>query len=47
VRVRWDPERSLQLDRLRHRAIQVGLGGEAVGRYIDERRFTIRRTSTP
>jgi hypothetical protein len=28
--VRWDPERSLQLERLDHRAIQVGLGGEVV-----------------
>lgn len=36
VRVQWDPERSLQLERLDHRAIQVGLGGEAVGRYVDE-----------
>jgi hypothetical protein len=36
VRVQWDPERSLRLERLRHRAIQVGLGGEAVGRYVDE-----------
>ena len=36
VRVQWDPERSLQLGRMDHRAIQVGLGGEAVGRYVDE-----------
>jgi hypothetical protein len=36
VRVQWDPERSLQLERLDHRTIQVGLGGEAVGRYVDE-----------
>lgn len=36
VRVQWDPERSLTLDRLDHRAIQVGLGGEAVARYVDE-----------
>jgi hypothetical protein len=36
VRVQWDPERSLTLDRLDHRAIQVGLGGEAVDRYVDE-----------
>jgi hypothetical protein len=36
VRVQCDPERSLQLERLDHRAIQVGLGGEAVGRYLDE-----------
>jgi uncharacterized protein DUF4291 len=36
VRVQWDPERSLALERLDHRAIQVGLGGEAVDRYVDE-----------
>ena len=36
VRVQWDPERSLQLERLGHRAIQIGLGGEAVGRYVNE-----------
>jgi hypothetical protein len=36
VRVQWDPERSLQLARLDHRAIQVGLGGEAVDRYVEE-----------
>jgi hypothetical protein len=36
VRVQWDPERSLQLEPLGHRAIQIGIGGEAVGRYVDE-----------
>jgi hypothetical protein len=36
VRVQWDPERSLRLERLGHRAIQIGLRGEAVGRYVDE-----------
>jgi hypothetical protein len=36
VRVQWDPERDVTLQRLDHRAIQVGLGGEAVGRYVDE-----------
>jgi hypothetical protein len=36
VRVQWDPERSLRLGRLEHRSIQVGLGGEAVERYVDE-----------
>jgi hypothetical protein len=36
VRVQWDPERSIALDRLDHRAIQVGLGGESVDRYVDE-----------
>ena len=36
VRVQWDPERSVALDRLEYRSIQVGLGGESVGRYVDE-----------
>ncbi len=35
VRVQWDPERSLQLGRLDHRAIQIGLSAEAAGRYVD------------
>jgi hypothetical protein len=34
--VQWDPERGLSLERLDHRAIQVGLGGESVDRYVDE-----------
>lgn len=36
VRVQWDPERSMTLDPLPYRAIQVGLSGEAVHRYVDE-----------
>ncbi|KXK59110.1 hypothetical protein AWW66_26040 [Micromonospora rosaria] len=36
VRVQWDPERSLRLDPLPHRSVQIGLGGEAVPRYVDE-----------
>lgn len=36
VRVQWDPDRSLTLAPLSHRAIQVGLSGEAVSRYLDQ-----------
>jgi uncharacterized protein DUF4291 len=36
VRVQWDPERSLTLQPLPHRAIQIGLSGEAVTRYVEE-----------
>jgi hypothetical protein len=36
VRVQWDPERSTQLQVLPQRAIQVGLSGEAVHRYVDD-----------
>lgn len=36
VRVQWDPERSLSLTALDQRAIQIGLSGEAVDRYVDE-----------
>lgn len=36
VRVQWDPERSLTLEPLRQRTIQLGLGGEAVHKYVDD-----------
>jgi len=36
VRVQWDPERSLRLEPLDHRAIQIGLGGEAARRYVND-----------
>lgn len=36
VRIQWDPERDLRLDPLPYRAIQVGLSGEAVRRYVNE-----------
>jgi uncharacterized protein DUF4291 len=36
VRVQRDPERDLALNALPHRAIQVGLSGGAVDRYVDE-----------
>lgn len=36
VRVQWDPERSLHLEPLPHRAIQIGLSGPAVPRYADD-----------
>jgi hypothetical protein len=36
VRVQWDPERDILLNSLNYRSIQIGLSGEAVGRYLDE-----------
>ncbi|MEV6964542.1 DUF4291 domain-containing protein [Hamadaea sp. NPDC051192] len=36
VRIQWDPERDLHLRPLPHRAIQVGLSGEAVRRFTDD-----------
>ena len=36
VRVQWDPERDLHHNPLAHRAIQIGLSGEAVRRYTQE-----------
>jgi hypothetical protein len=36
VRVQWDPERDLFHQPLGHRAIQIGLSGEAVRRYVEE-----------
>lgn len=40
VRVQWDPERDLHHHPLDHRAIQIGLGGDAVRRYVNE--WTVR-----
>ena len=36
VRVQWDPERSVTLERLPYRSIQIGLGGEAAKRYAQD-----------
>lgn len=36
VRVQWDPERSLHLEALPHRSIQIGLSGEAVRQYVSQ-----------
>ncbi|WP_328982157.1 DUF4291 domain-containing protein [Streptomyces mirabilis] len=36
ARVQWDPERDLHLRPLPYRSLQLGLSGEAVGRYADE-----------
>lgn len=36
VRVQWDPERSLHLEPLPYRAIQIGLSGPAVPRYAED-----------
>lgn len=35
VRIQWDPERDLHLEKLDGRSIQVGLSGEAVERYVN------------
>ena len=36
VRIQWDPERDLHLNPLPDRAIQIGLSGEAVPRYVED-----------
>jgi hypothetical protein len=36
VRIQWDPERSLTLQPLPWRSIQIGLSGEAAARYVRE-----------
>ncbi|MFI7012399.1 DUF4291 domain-containing protein [Streptomyces sp. NPDC050145] len=36
ARVQWDPERDLHLQALPYRSLQLGLAGEAAGRYADE-----------
>lgn len=40
VRIQWDPERNLALAPLPHRAIQIGLGGEAARQYVAD--WTVR-----
>ena len=36
VRIQWDPERDIHMDKLGYRAIQMGLSGVAVRKYTDE-----------
>ncbi|OEK08060.1 hypothetical protein A8C32_16530 [Flavivirga aquatica] len=36
VRIQWDPERDLLLNPLNHRAIQIGLSGIAVEKYVND-----------
>jgi len=36
VRVQWDPDRTLRLHKLERRAIQIGVRGEVVRRYVNE-----------
>jgi Domain of unknown function (DUF4291) len=36
VRIQWDPERDLHLQPLPYRAIQIGIGGEAVALYVNQ-----------
>ncbi|GGV60068.1 DUF4291 domain-containing protein [Streptomyces thermoviolaceus] len=36
VRVQWDPDRSVPLEPQPWRAVQVGLSGETVDRYVDD-----------
>ncbi|MFF7382447.1 DUF4291 family protein [Streptomyces griseoluteus] len=42
VRVQWDPERDLRFDPLPHRAIQIGLSGDAVTRYVGDWIVSVR-----
>ncbi|MFG1694145.1 DUF4291 family protein [Nonomuraea sp. NPDC049309] len=41
MRIQWDPERGLRHEVLPYRSIQVGLGGVAVRRYVEE--WTVHR----
>jgi Domain of unknown function (DUF4291) len=36
VRIQWDPERDIHLEKLPYRSIQIGLSGIAVEKYINE-----------
>ena len=42
VRIQWDPERNLWLQKLDCRSIQIGLSGEAVKRYVNDRIVEIK-----
>lgn len=36
VRIQWDPERDIYMNKLDYRAIQIGLSGKAVEKYVNE-----------
>lgn len=36
VRIQWDPERDIHLEKLDYRSIQIGLSGTAVEKYVNE-----------
>ncbi len=36
MRIQWDPDRDVHLAPQPHRAIQIGLSGESVGKYVNE-----------
>jgi Domain of unknown function (DUF4291) len=36
VQVQWDPEKTIRLQPLPYRSIQIGIGGEAVPNYVDD-----------
>lgn len=36
VRIQWDPERDIWLNKLAYRSIQIGLSGEAVELYVND-----------
>ena len=36
VRIQWDPERDIELEKLDYRSIQIGLTGVAVEKYVSD-----------
>jgi len=36
VRIQWDPERDILMNKLAYRSLQMGLSGEGVERYVEE-----------
>ncbi|TWU06843.1 hypothetical protein CA54_52430 [Symmachiella macrocystis] len=36
VRIQWDPERDVRLERMEHRSIQIGLSEAAIEKYVHE-----------
>ena len=46
VRIQWDPERDMHLNRLDYRSIQIGLSGVAVHKYVREWIVRIEEVTT-
>lgn len=47
MRVQWDPERSLLMKPLAHRAIQIGIGAEVLGHYVENWNTDITDVTKP
>lgn len=46
VRIQWDPERDIQLEKLDYRSLQMGLSGVAVEKYVNDWIVSIKDITT-